>query len=59
VRTWVREGVGGEPRWWRTVAQWPEERHEQWAERAAIMEVEGTMARHDAERQAFEQMGDI
>jgi hypothetical protein len=41
------------------VAQWPEERREQWAERAAIMEVEETMARCDAERQAFQRLGGV
>jgi DNA primase len=57
LRTWVREGLGGELCWWREVARWPEDRREQWAERVAIMELDGTLARHEAEWLAFEQMG--
>jgi hypothetical protein len=53
LRTWVREGVGGESRWWREVALWPDERRERLAERAAIMEVDGGLGRDEAERQAF------
>jgi DNA primase len=41
LRTWVREGFGTEPQWWREVAAWPEERRKPWAERAAIMEMDG------------------
>jgi hypothetical protein len=41
-RAWVLEGLEGEPRW-------SDDRREQWAERAAIMEIDGTLARHDDE----------
>jgi DNA primase len=54
VRTWIREGLGQEPRWWRELATWPEERREQWTERAAIMEVDGALSRDTAEVQAFD-----
>jgi hypothetical protein len=53
LRTWVREGLGVESRWWREVARWPEERRDRWAERAAMMEVDGALGRDAAERQAF------
>jgi hypothetical protein len=56
LRTWVREGLGQGPLWWREVAQWPEERRERWAERAAIMEVDGAVPREEAERCARELM---
>jgi len=54
LRTWVREGLGTGPKWWHQLARWPEDRQELWAERAAIMEVEGDLLRDEAERQAFE-----
>jgi DNA primase len=54
LRTWVREGLGTEPLWWREVATWPEERQELWAERAAILEIDGGLPWDEAERQAFE-----
>jgi hypothetical protein len=47
-----------DPKWWRDLARWPEERQELWAERAAIMEVEGGLLRDEAERQAFERLRD-
>jgi hypothetical protein len=53
LRTWVREGIGTEPKWWREVAEWSEHRREQWGERAAILEFDGGFVRDDAERQAF------
>jgi hypothetical protein len=53
LRTWVREGLGQEPLWWRDVAHWPEDRRERWAERAAILEIAGGLARDAAEQQAF------
>jgi DNA primase len=53
VRTWVREGLTQEPRWWRELAGWPEQRRDLWAERAAIMEIDGALLRNDAERAAF------
>jgi DNA primase len=56
LRTWVREGLGMHPKWWRDLARWPEDRQELWAERAAIMEVEGDLLRHEAEREAFERL---
>jgi hypothetical protein len=54
LRTWVREGLGTEPQWWRELACWPGERQELWAERAAILEIEAGLPRDDAEQQAFE-----
>jgi hypothetical protein len=54
LRTWVREGLGTEPKWWRELARWPEERQELWAERAAILEIEAGLPRDDSELQAFE-----
>ncbi len=53
LRTWVREGLGNKPMWWREVVRWPEERRERLAERAAIMEMDGGLVRDEAERQAF------
>jgi hypothetical protein len=53
LRTWVREGLGREPRWWREVAAWPDVRREAWAERAAIVEVEAGYVRYEAERTAY------
>lgn len=58
LRTWVREGLGTDPSWWRELARWPEDRQELWAERAAIMEVEGALSRDEAERHAFELLRD-
>ena len=58
LRTWVREGLGTNPKWWRELARWPEDRRELWAERAAIMEVEGGLSRDGAEREAFERLRD-
>jgi DNA primase len=58
LRTWVREGLGMDPKWWRDVACWSEDRQELWAERAAIMEVEGGLSRDEAERHAFELLRD-
>jgi DNA primase len=59
LRTWVREGLGQEPRWWQEMARWPAQRQELWAERAAIMEVDSALARDDAEMQAFQLMADL
>lgn len=59
LRTWGREGLSQEPRWWREVAHWPEERQEQWAERAAMMEVDGGLVRDEAERQAYRLVVDL
>ena len=53
VRTWIREGLAEEPRWWRELARWPEQRRELWEERAAIMKIDGGLVRNDAERAAF------
>jgi DNA primase len=53
VRTWVREGLAQEPRWWRELTRWPKQRRELWAERAAIMEIDGGLLRNNAERAAF------
>jgi hypothetical protein len=53
LRTWVREGLGREPCWWRDVAAWPDERREAWAERAAILEVDAGFVRHEAELTAY------
>jgi hypothetical protein len=53
IRTWVREGLGGESRWWREVACWPDDHRTQWEERALIMEIDGGLSRVDAEYQAF------
>jgi hypothetical protein len=53
LRSWVREGLGGESRWWREVAGWPEECRDRLAERAAIMEIDGGLLCDKAERQAF------
>jgi DNA primase len=58
LRTWVREGLGIGPKWWRDLARWPEDQRELWAERAAIMEVEGGLSRDGAEREAFERLRD-
>jgi hypothetical protein len=54
LRTWVREGMGTEPKWWREVATWPAVQREQWAERAAIMELDGGLVRREAEACAFD-----
>jgi DNA primase len=54
LRTWVREGMGTEPKWWREVARWPAVQRDQWAERAAIMEVDGGLIRREAEACAFD-----
>lgn len=56
LRRWIREGLGTEPRWWRDLASWPEDRRERWEERALIMEMEGALPRDEAERQAFTAM---
>jgi DNA primase len=58
LRTWVREGLGPDPKWWQELARWREDRQELWAERAAIMEVEGGHSRDGAEREAFEMLRD-
>jgi hypothetical protein len=58
LRTWVREGLGMDPKWWRELARWPEDHRELWAERAAIMEVEGGLSRDELERHAFELVRD-
>jgi DNA primase len=58
LRTWVREGLGMDPKWWRELARWPEDHRELWAERAAIMEVEGGLSRDESERHAFELVRD-
>jgi hypothetical protein len=49
----VREGLGGEAPYWREVAQWPEAQREWWAERAALMEVEGRLRRAEAEYASY------
>ncbi len=54
VRIWIREGLALQPTWWRGLATWPDDRREQWAERAAIMELDGALSREAAEVQAFE-----
>jgi len=53
LRTWVREGLGDGTPWWREVARWSKARRDAWAERGAILEVEGGLVRDEAERQAF------
>jgi hypothetical protein len=53
LRTWIREGLGLTPTWWRDVAAWPDERREAWAERAAILEVDAGFVRHEAEMTAY------
>jgi DNA primase len=53
LRTWIWEGLGGELRWWRDVAGWPDAQQEWWAERAAMVEVEGGVSRHEAEYLAW------
>jgi hypothetical protein len=58
LRTWVREGLGTGPQWWHQLARWPADQQELWAERAAIMEVEGNLSRDEAEREAFELLRD-
>jgi hypothetical protein len=35
------------------VASWPDDRRERWAERASIMELDGGLARDEAERGAY------
>jgi DNA primase len=54
VRTWVREGLAMQLPWWRTVASWPDDCREHWAERASIMEIDGALSRDNAEMQAFQ-----
>jgi hypothetical protein len=58
LRIWVREGLGLQPTWWREVTTWPEDRREQWAERACLIEIDAALSRHDAEMQAFRLMAD-
>jgi len=53
LRTWVREGLGGEPKWWRDVARWPADQQEWWVERAAIMEMDAGFVRDEAELTAY------
>jgi DNA primase len=53
LRTWVREGLGQGPHWWRDLAVWPDERRDGWAERAAILEVDAGFLRHEAELMAY------
>jgi hypothetical protein len=53
LRSWVQEGIGTEPRWWRELARWPNECRELWQERALLMEAEGGLLRAEAEYQAF------
>jgi hypothetical protein len=53
LRLWVREALMTGWPWWRELAAWPEARREVWAERAAMMEVEGGLSREAAEREAF------
>ena len=53
VRTWIREGLALQPTWWREVAAWPDDRREQWEERACIMEMDGALSRDEAEMQAY------
>jgi len=56
LQTWIREGIGTEPKWWRELSRWRADRRELWEERACIMEVDGGLARDDAEHQAFAAM---
>jgi hypothetical protein len=58
LRTWVREGLGLQPTWWREVATWPDDCREQWAERVCLMELDGGLTRDEAERQAFALQGE-
>jgi hypothetical protein len=53
LRTWIREGLDLEPKWWRNLARWPDARRELWAERAAIVEVQGALTRDEAEQEAY------
>jgi DNA primase len=53
LRTWVREGLVLQPRWWRELAGWPKSHREWWAERAGLMEVDGGLSRAAAEWEAF------
>jgi DNA primase len=52
LRSWIREGLGQEPRWWRDMARWPEDRREEWGERSSIMEIDGGLSRDAAEQEA-------
>jgi hypothetical protein len=47
--TWVREGLGTEPQWWRELATWSADRQEIWAERAAMLEFDAGLGRDRAE----------
>jgi DNA primase len=53
LRSWIREGLGLEPKWWRHVASWAADRRELWEERALIMEFDGALSRDDAECCAY------
>jgi hypothetical protein len=57
--TCVREGLGQGPHWWREVSRWPEDRREQWRERACIMELDGALSRDEAEVQAYRLVVDL
>ena len=54
LRTWVREGLGMDPKWWWELARWLDDQQARWAERAAMIEVEGGLSRDESERHAFE-----
>ncbi len=56
LRTWIREGLALEPKWWRELASWLEDRQERWAERAHTMEMDGGLSRAEAEQEAFERV---
>jgi len=53
LRTWIREGLGWQPPWWSELATWPDDRHEQWAERVCIIETDGQLSREETEMQTF------
>jgi DNA primase len=53
LRSWIREGLGQEPRWWRDMARWPEDRREEWGERSSIMAIDGGLSREAAEQEAY------
>jgi hypothetical protein len=59
LRTWVREGLGTEPQWWRELATCQEEGQELWAQRAAILEVDGGLVCDEVEQQAFALLADL
>jgi hypothetical protein len=42
--------------WRETVASWPEDKRDTWAERAAVLEYDAGLLRAEAERAAFEEL---